>query len=46
MKVRITKKEFYRWGGFSNSDLIRKATKSGVWTYWKVVDNRESLASV
>lgn len=32
-KARITKKEFYRLGGLSNSSLFRKGTKSG-WTYW------------
>lgn len=31
--MRISKKQFYVLGGFSNPDLFRQHTKSG-WTYW------------
>jgi hypothetical protein len=32
--MRITKAEWYRLGGFQNSNLFRKGTKRGGWTYW------------
>jgi len=31
---RIRKEEFYRNGGFSRTGQFRKATSTGVWTYW------------
>lgn len=33
---RITKKEWYEKGGFTNSDLFRKGRKDGSWTYWEL----------
>ena len=33
MDAKITKDEFYRWGGFSNPDLYRKNGPD--YTYWK-----------
>lgn len=33
-KIRMKKKDWYRHGGLANPDCIRRATKSGVWTYW------------
>jgi len=32
---KITKKEFYRGGAFSNPKLFRKATKRGAWKYYE-----------
>lgn len=34
--VRITKKEFNALGGLQNSDLYRKADKSGRYRYYRV----------
>lgn len=31
---QISKRQFYAWGGLSQSDLFRKARKNGSWTYW------------
>jgi hypothetical protein len=31
--IRISKAEFYRNGGFSNTRQVRKM-RSGSWTYW------------
>lgn len=39
MKQRITKREFYASGGFSNPDLYR-VQRSGRWVYYRVLDNR------
>jgi hypothetical protein len=33
--VKITKKEFYLAGGFSNTNLVR-VTRDGDWTYWRL----------
>ena len=33
--TRITKKEFYTLGGFSNPALFRKQTPGGGWSYWR-----------
>lgn len=38
-KERITKVEFYRLGGFSNSDLFRKQSRGGAWRYYRTLDN-------
>lgn len=32
-KERITKREFYERGGFSNSDLFRLQSRGGAWRY-------------
>lgn len=32
--MRITKGEWYRRGGFTNSDLYRKADRLGRWKYY------------
>lgn len=37
MKKRITKKEFYNSGGFSNSNLYRRADKKGYFKYYKII---------
>lgn len=37
-KKRITKKEFYRLGGFANSDLFRLQTRGGSWRYYVNLD--------
>lgn len=34
--ARITRTEFYLYGGFSNPDLVRKGTKTG-WSYWRIL---------
>lgn len=36
--LRITKREWYKLGGFSNSKLYRKADKRGVWRYYMILD--------
>ena len=33
-RTRISKSQFYRYGGFSNPRLVR-LTREGVWTYWQ-----------
>ena len=33
---RISKKEFYNSGGFSNSKLYRRQVKSGGWKYYRI----------
>ena len=33
-KERITKKEFYALGGFSNSRLFRQQSRGGAWRYY------------
>lgn len=38
-KERITKKEWYRLGGFANSNLFRKQSRGGAWRYYRVLDN-------
>lgn len=37
-KERITKEEFYRLGGFANSDLFRLQTRGGSWRYYINLD--------
>lgn len=37
-KERITKVEFYRLGGFSNSQLFRLQSRGGAWRYYRKVD--------
>ena len=37
MRVRMTKKEWYKAGGFSNPRLFRKQG-SGGWMYFKMLD--------
>jgi hypothetical protein len=32
--VRISKKQWYRLGGFTNTDLYRKADKLGRWMHF------------
>lgn len=32
--MRISKKEWYRLGGFTNSDLYRRADKRGRWMHF------------
>ena len=34
--ARITRTEFYLYGGFSNPDHVRKGTPSG-WSYWRIL---------
>ncbi len=34
-RMQISKKEFYRRGGFTNPNLFRKQKKRG-WTYWLI----------
>jgi hypothetical protein len=36
-KERITKEEFYRWGGFKNSELFRLQSRGGAWRYYRKV---------
>lgn len=36
--LKITKKDFYKLGGFKNSKLFRKADKNGTWKYYKILD--------
>lgn len=36
-KERITKVEFYRLGGFSNSQLFRLQSRGGAWRYYRKV---------
>lgn len=33
-RTRITKREFYDMGGFSNPRLFRRQRKSGAWQYY------------
>ena len=33
---RISKREWYRLGAFSNSALWRRQSKSGAWHYFKI----------
>jgi len=33
-KERITKKEFYAQGGFSNAKLFRLQSRGGAWRYY------------
>ena len=37
-KVKITKDQFYRYGGLSNPKLFRKARKSGGYDHYQIVD--------
>lgn len=37
-KERITRREYEALGGMANSKLFRKALKTGVWTYWQILD--------
>lgn len=37
-KERITKREFYALGGFSNSQLFRLQSRGGAWRYYRKVD--------
>lgn len=37
--ARITRREFYAWGGFSQSDLIR-VQRGSAWSYWRRCDWR------
>lgn len=37
-KVRITKCEWYRLGGFKNSGLFRTQASRGGWQYWMRMD--------
>lgn len=37
-KERIRKNEFYRLGGFSNSQLFRLQSRGGAWRYYRRVD--------
>ena len=36
MPKRITKKEFYSLGGFANSKLFRRGTRTGRWLYYSL----------
>lgn len=38
-KERITKVEFYRLGGFSNSQLFRLQSRGGAWRYYRRMDD-------
>lgn len=38
--LRISKRNFYALGGFSNPRLFRKADKRGAWNYY--YDNRRA----
>lgn len=38
-KERITKKEWYVLGGFTNSDLFRKQSRGGAWRYYRALGN-------
>lgn len=33
-RTRVSRRDFYRWGGLSQPDLYRKGTSSG-WSYWR-----------
>lgn len=35
--MRISKKQFYDYGGFSNTKLYRKANSNGSWGYYSTV---------
>lgn len=37
-KERITKAEFYRLGGFANSELFRLQSRGGAWRYYRKLD--------
>lgn len=32
---KLSKRDWYARGGFTNSDLFRKATKTGAWQYYR-----------
>lgn len=34
--MKISKREWYRLGGFANSRLYRKANKLGAWSYYYI----------
>lgn len=34
-RERISRKAFYKRGGFANPALFRKANSNGAWTYWR-----------
>jgi hypothetical protein len=40
-KERITKVEFYRLGGFSNSKLFRQQSRGGAWRYYVNLERDE-----
>lgn len=35
---RITKRQWYELGGFANSRLFRKQSRSGAWAYYQLID--------
>ena len=36
--VRVTKKEWYDRGGFTNSKCFRKQSRNGAWRYYMLID--------
>jgi hypothetical protein len=36
--VRLSKKEWYAKGGFTNSKLFRQQQKNGGWRYFETID--------
>lgn len=37
-RAKISKREWYKLGGLTNSKLFRKANKAGVWSYYILID--------
>lgn len=33
--TKLSRNQFYRYGGFSNPNQFRKGTRTG-WSYWKI----------
>lgn len=40
-KERITRREFYDLGGFSNSKLFRLQSRGGAWRYYRRLDDEQ-----
>ena len=46
-KIKISKKEFYDNGGFSNSNLFRKQIgKTNGWSYYKLVTEQKNMKTL
>lgn len=43
-KERITKDEFYKRGGFSNSALFRQQSRGGAWRYYVSLDYQDATS--
>ena len=38
-KERITKKEWFALGGFTNSEIFRKQSRGGAWRYYRLIND-------